>query len=114
MWPCRRRRFTPKSAHGPGCLTRLLKKWVGDESRRVGTGVEAGVDGRWSSTAASIWGEDGSRPAPRVVTALKAAWGRALMARPASRVGTGVEAGVDGRRGVDCGEDSGRGWLHQR
>jgi hypothetical protein len=114
MWPCRRRRFTLKSAHGPGCLTRLFKEWVGDESPRVGMGVEAGVDGRWSSAAASIWGEDGSRPAPCVVTALKAAWGRALMARPASRVGTGVKAGVDGRHGVDCGEDSGRGWLHQR
>jgi hypothetical protein len=40
-----------------------------------------------------------------VVTALKAAWGRALMDRPAPRVGTAVEAGVDGRRDVDCGED---------
>ena len=104
----------PKSAHGPGCLTRLLKEWVGDESRRVGTGVEAGIDGRWSSTAASIWGEDGSRLAPGGVAAVEAACGGALMARPASRVGTGVEAGVDGRHGVDCGEDSGRGWLHQR
>jgi hypothetical protein len=73
MWPCRQRRFTLKGAHGPGCLTRLLKEWVGDRHWRVGTGVEAGVDGRWASNAASIWGEDGSQPAPHVGTTLKVA-----------------------------------------
>jgi hypothetical protein len=55
--------------------------------------VEAGVDWRWSSTAA--------RMAP---SALKAAWGRALIALPVSRVGTGVEASVDGRRGARIGD----------
>jgi hypothetical protein len=32
------------------------------------------------------------------------------MAWPAPRVGTGVEASVDGRRGVDCGEDGSIGF----
>jgi hypothetical protein len=65
--------------------------------------VEAGVDGRWPSTAASNWGVDGSWPALHVVMVLKATWGRVLMARPAPHVGTGV----DGRCGVDYGKDLG-------
>jgi hypothetical protein len=57
-------------------------------------GVEAGVDWRWSWTAA--------RMAP---SALKAAWGRVLIALPVPRVGMGVEAGVDGRRGAGIGDE---------
>jgi hypothetical protein len=57
----------------------------------VGTGDGCGCGRRW--TAARM-----------ASSASKVACGRALMARPAPCVGTGVEAGVDGRRGAGIRE----------